>query len=89
MFTAVDPFAVSADALYRRVNRELAYCNKKLRKKRGNAWKHPLGRYYVLDVNRNAVVSRHVDLESFARERGVLQSHEALAPQRWQPWMAA
>lgn len=38
-----------------------------------------LGYYWVQDVSRNLVLDTHVDVESFARELGVLKQHERLS----------
>jgi hypothetical protein len=37
-----------------------------------------LGRYYVVDLTRNVVTDRQIDLEAFARKLGVLQAWEKL-----------
>ena len=38
-----------------------------------------MGRYFIVDVNRNAITTQRVDLESLAREMGVIHPWESRA----------
>ena len=76
---------VSERALVQRVNRKLRHDDRRLCAARG-FWAEgthydstDLGRYYVVDVMRNAVVDRQVDLETYGRDLGVLASWESLS----------
>ena len=67
-------------ALVARINRKLEKLNdNRLRKSRGlNAFNN-LGEYYVLDVNRNLIIDTSVNVESLARELGVMHEFETVA----------
>jgi hypothetical protein len=69
---------VTTRALVQRINRKLARDEKQLRAYRGGRWETTLGRYYVVDVNRNAIVDTDVNLETLARELDALRAWEAL-----------
>jgi hypothetical protein len=70
---------VTARALVQRINRRLAYKYEAVRQTRpGTRAERELGRFYIVDFNRNAVLDMHVDLESLARELGALKPWEAL-----------
>jgi hypothetical protein len=67
---------VSERAVYQRVNRKLRPQGQQLK-----APRRPdpsIGRYYVLDVDRNALLWFQVDLENYARELGVLAEWERM-----------
>ena len=76
---------VTERALVARVNRKLADKGRQLRRARGfwdgKNWHEDnnLGRYFVLDLNRNNIVDHHVDLEEYARIILVLAAWEKLA----------
>jgi hypothetical protein len=72
-----DSQRVSESALIRRINRKLRPKGESLRKSRRETGY--CGRYYVLDVYRNAVIGIHVNLEIYARELGALRDDERLA----------
>ena len=73
---------VSRNAVIKRINRKLAHDQERLQVARlfGDGHENTnLGRYYIVDVFRNAVVDHHVDLATKAREIGVLAASEAYA----------
>ena len=63
---------LSPKALIGRINRRLAHEHEALRTSRGTRAEQELGRHYVLDLDRNAILARDIDLESYGRELGVL-----------------
>jgi hypothetical protein len=79
---------VTARALFQRINRKLKENNQAIRTARGfwdgprsqNHWHEDnnLGRYYVIDVHRNALMDSHVNLEQLGRKLGVLAEWEKL-----------
>ena len=73
--------AISERALIQRINR---YLEKEegqlLRTSRGNSrWHHDLGRYYIIDIHKNLIVSTHQDLENLGKDLKVMSKHETLA----------
>jgi len=71
---------VTVRALVARINRKLAKGQEVLRKCRGDSrFIHDLGDYYVVDVKRNVVVDRDVELETYARALLVLRQSEKVA----------
>jgi hypothetical protein len=78
---ALHQVPVSPGALVRRINRALADQGERLKTTRGDRWRGDLGDYYVVDLNLNAIVGQHVDLEEFGRELKVLAPGERLAEQ--------
>jgi hypothetical protein len=70
---------VSVRAAMQRINRKLAPDGEKLLKCReGARWLSDLGRYYILDVNRNVLLTRHVALDALGRKLKVLAPWESL-----------
>ena len=69
---------ITEKALYQRINRKLHSRGEVLKRARGNVWL-TLGEYFVVDVQSNAVVSHHVDIEDHAREIGALAAWECLS----------
>lgn len=70
---------VAERALLARVNRRLAKDGKTLRRNRPtDACFKELGRFTLIDTGRGAVVEHHVDLETLARQLGVLESWEEI-----------
>jgi hypothetical protein len=67
---------VALTTLVKRINRKLATTHHRVRTLRGDAWLDRLGRHYVVDVGRNALVEADVSLEVMARELGVLAPSE-------------
>jgi hypothetical protein len=76
--------SVSERALLQRTNRKLKAKDQRVCIARGfwaDGFYHEdtnLGRFYTVDVHRNAVVDTHVDLEQLAREAGALKPWEEL-----------
>jgi hypothetical protein len=68
---------VSLRAVMARVNRKLAKEDEMLRRCRSDSrgW-HELGDFYVVDVSRNCITDKQVDLEALAREMDVLAKWE-------------
>lgn len=71
---------VSERALVGRINRALAKDGEALRRCRRNSRAWPeLGDYYVVDINKNFVTGKRLDLEDYGRELKVLADFEALS----------
>ena len=70
---------ISERALLARVSRCLSKDGERLKtcKEDSRAF-DTLGRYYVVDIQRNLVTDRNIDLEAYARKLGVLQAWEKL-----------
>jgi hypothetical protein len=65
---------VSERAVYQRINRKLAKQGQLLK-----ALRHPdldVGKYYIIDVRRNILLRKQVNLENAARELGLLAQWE-------------
>ena len=72
---------ISQGAAVKRINRALAreeYRWLRVRKTRPPAISD-LGDYYLLDLNRNAIVDHHLDLTDLAKEHKVLGQLEAIS----------
>jgi hypothetical protein len=69
---------VSQAALIKRINRKLAHLGEQLKTCRGERWLHELGTYYTIDTNRNSITGKHIDLEQYGRELGVLAPCESV-----------
>jgi hypothetical protein len=67
---------LTLNALIKRINRKLAHNEQVLKVLRGKRWIGDLGRYYVVDFNRN-VNRTHMDPQMLGRELGVLASRES------------
>jgi len=70
---------VSLRALIQRINRRLVQDDEMVKATRGDRWRGELGEFYRIDVNRNAIVEKDVDLEALGREMKALQRYERLA----------
>ena len=68
---------VSRRALIQRINRRLPE-DEILKTSRGHMLRNHVGDYYILDVNRNCIVTGHVDLEKLAKELKALAPYEHL-----------
>jgi hypothetical protein len=73
----LEKVAITEKALYQRVNRKMKADGKVLKRARGRLVA-TLGDYYTVDLTRNCIMDKHVDLEDCGREIGVLQQYEAL-----------
>lgn len=69
-------------ALVQRINRVLAKEGEQLKSYRGGKWDSDLGRYYIIDLNRNVLVRGDVDLEALGRKLKVLAEYEAIEEER-------
>ena len=70
---------ISERALFARLSRSFAKENKSLKKCRQDGRGYDfLGDYYVVDTYQNAVIDRCVNLEGYARERGLMAEWEEL-----------
>jgi hypothetical protein len=71
---------VSERAIVQRINRKFLVEDgapaRELKKTRGGRAKFDLGDFYVLNTERNTIDEHHVDLETLARELGVLADWE-------------
>ena len=73
--TGKQEVTVSERALVQRINRKLRHKKQQLKAARtSNVGK--LGKYYVIDVHRNAVALTHVNLEALARKIEALRPWE-------------
>jgi hypothetical protein len=71
---------VSERALFARINRALAKDGEGLRRCRRNSRAWPeLGDYYVINVNKNWITGKQIDLEGYGRELKVLADFEELS----------
>jgi hypothetical protein len=70
---------VSLRALVQRVNRALKKKGRLLKAARGERARTEVGDYYLIDVERNFLTDKHVNVEVLGRELGVLQPWEVLA----------
>jgi hypothetical protein len=70
---------ITMGALIQRINRVLKHRDEQLKVARGARVLQEFGDFWILDVNRNMVVDKHVDPEELGRELGVLQPYETVA----------
>jgi hypothetical protein len=71
---------VSERALVARINRKLEQKGQSLRRCREDSRSsHQLGRYFVIDLSLNALITADCDLETVGRELGVLKAFENAA----------
>jgi hypothetical protein len=70
---------VSRTALIARVNRRLAQQGEVLRRCPENRRDyHSLGDFFVVDIARNAVILKHVDLQKLAKRLGAIKASERI-----------
>jgi len=69
---------VSMRAIEQRINRKLAHDGEALKKLRGDRYRQELGRYYIVNLNRNYIEAQHVDPVALAQELGVLAAWETV-----------
>ncbi len=67
---------VTGRALIQRINRRLARDSKQLKTSRTANTQEMVGKYFVVDTFRNAVIDTNVDLEALGRKLEVLQAWE-------------
>jgi len=70
---------VSLRALKQRINRALAKEGHALKATRGERWRGELGDHYIININHNAVIAQHCELEALGTELGVIREWEVLA----------
>jgi len=68
---------ITEKALYQRINRKLKADDEVLKRARGRL-ATTLGDYYTVDLQRNCIMLKDIDLEDYGRELGVLQPYETL-----------
>ena len=70
---------VSERALVARINRILDKKREALRRCRADSrGRNYLGQYYTVDLSKNFVIAKHVDIESWGRKLEILAPYEAL-----------
>jgi len=69
---------VSERAIIQRINRVLAKDGEMLKKSRPNKYINELGDFYRLDIRKNFIVEKDVDLQALARETKSLAEWETL-----------
>ena len=69
---------ISERAAIQRLNRVLAKDGEMLKKSRPSKFFNELGEFYLLDIERNFIVEKDVDLEALAREHKALAAWEVL-----------
>ena len=69
---------VSLRAVIQRVQRKLEAKGEMLKGARDGAAMADLGKFYTIDVKRNCIVHRDIDIEQFAREVGALKAWEVV-----------
>ena len=70
---------VTVRALIQRINRKLALQDESLRKARTENVRLTVGDYYIVDVMRNCIAHREVDIEEQGRQLGALKPWETVA----------
>lgn len=70
---------VGLRALTARINRHLKSEGRVLKRARGLSAATDLGEHYLVDLHRNRVAAKHVDIEGLARELKLLADWEELA----------
>lgn len=73
----MDRAPLTTNAVIQRINRKLRPEWRRLRACRHNSrWWNDLGDYYIVDLDRNAIVRSHVEPETYGRELGVVKPFE-------------
>ena len=70
---------VTESALIQRLNRKLKADGAKLKTARSEGVERDVGRYFIVDVQRNFIAIQHVDLEELGRKLEVLKPWEEVA----------
>jgi len=70
---------VTKRALFQRINRALQKDGEQLKTSRGMQAYLDVGTYYAIDISRNFISRKEVDLEALGRELGVLKPYEIVA----------
>lgn len=70
---------ITERAAFARINRALAKQGQAIRRTRADSrWFQTMGRYFVVDLYKNAVIHKDCDLEELGREFGVLRDYETV-----------
>ena len=78
MMTKATRIPVGKRALLARINRRLKEDGETLKATRGERMRLDCGDFYVVNLSRNAVTRKNIDLEVYGRSIGALQGWEAL-----------
>jgi hypothetical protein len=70
---------ITERALIQRINRKLAKDMEQLKTARTESVERDVGKYFVLDLHRNAIIQTNVDPEELGRKIEVLQAWEEVA----------
>jgi hypothetical protein len=70
---------LSPRAVIQRINRALLKQGEVLRASRGWRAQMDVGHYFLVDIDKNFIVRKDVDLERMAKELGVLKPYEKVA----------
>ena len=74
---------ISESALFSRINRRLEKEDQALRMTaHSSRWFTDTGRFYIVDLHTNFIITSHVDLQQLGRELGVLKANEILQEER-------
>jgi hypothetical protein len=73
---------ISERALFQRIDRKLRLSGKKLGTSRTTQMETSVGRHYIIDMQRNSISRKSVDLIELGRELGVIQPWEKLEGER-------
>jgi hypothetical protein len=74
-----DRVCVTERAIIQRINRKLEPEDRKVKTARSARMERDYGRYYMIDIRRNAIADWHVDLDKLGRELNVLGAWEKVA----------
>jgi len=69
---------ITERALLQRINRKLKSEGEQLRTARSQNVETSVGRYYIVDLERNVIAYQHVDPEALGRKLGAIQPWEEL-----------
>jgi hypothetical protein len=67
---------ITERALIQRLNRKLKQDGEQLRTSRSTQTEITVGRYFIVDIQRNFISTQDVDIEKLGRELGVIQAWE-------------
>jgi hypothetical protein len=70
---------ITEETVVGRIRRKLKTTEYRLGKARGMNMLLNCGQYYLVNIRLNAIATMHLDLETYARELGVLRADESVA----------
>jgi hypothetical protein len=73
---------VSKRAVLQRINRKLRKNMEMVRTLRGHRWQSDGGRFFRVDLDRNVLIQKHVDLDQLAKDLGVLYPYEEIVDEQ-------